>query len=171
MSCLIFIGVGLGVSLVYFLLVQRIPVQMNYATIIVGGLALLGTGVTLFFYRTDQTWLIIPVAIFVILVLMLIVTTIACNRDSWQMHSKFLKYSASAIRLKPSTLLYIPIFFTLLLLFLALTGLEFKNIRSYGERTFDPSTQLYWHQELGFFPVLLLILLSIQTIWGFQFIK
>lgn len=42
--------VALGVSIIYFLLVQFFPKPMNYAAVIVGGLAILATAICLFFY-------------------------------------------------------------------------------------------------------------------------
>ena len=44
--------IALGVSIIYFLLVQFLPKKMNYVAVIVGGLAILVTAFCLFFYQT-----------------------------------------------------------------------------------------------------------------------
>lgn len=75
--------VAFGVSIIYFLLVQFLPKPMNYAAVIVGGLAILATAVCLFLYKTDQKILKIIAGIILLIILLLIIMTVFKNRDSW----------------------------------------------------------------------------------------
>lgn len=90
--------VAIGISFIYFLLVQFLPKIMNYAAVIVGGIIVLVTAVLLFLYKTHQTTLKIIAGVILLLFLLVIIMTILKNNDSWRMHAIFLKYSTKMIK-------------------------------------------------------------------------
>lgn len=162
--------VALGISIVYFLLVQFLPKGMNYVSVVVGGIIIVITAICLFFYNTQQTILKVVAGIALILLFLLIIMTVFKNRDSWRMHGIFLSHSTRIIKQRPLTILYIPIFFLMLVGFAFIVVLEFWSYWSSGTVTFDNETSLF-HELEGFFPLLISIFLIIQTIWGLSFIK
>lgn len=137
------IFIAVGISLLYMLLVQFFPWVMNYAAVVLGWLVILATTICLILYQTDQSGLKIVIGVLLVVMLIVILYNSFKNMDSLRMHAIFLSYSTKMFREKPSTFLYIPMFFIILVAFIMILVLEFTSFWTSGELQFDSKTSLF----------------------------
>lgn len=135
--------VALGFSILYFLLVQCFPTVMNYAAMVVGLIVIVATIICIFTYQTENPGVKIAAGVILIIVFIVIVMTVLKNKDSWDMHRIFLKYSTVMVKDRMTTLLYIPLFFAILVCFVIILVLEFTAYWTTGNVSFDGTKSLY----------------------------
>ena len=87
------------------------------------------------------------------------------------MHSIFLNYATKMICDRCSTLFYIPIFLVILVGFVVILVMEFTAFWTSGEVKFEGSDKALYYTINGAGPIVLMIFLIIQGIWGLSFIK
>lgn len=79
-----------------------------------------------------------------IVVLIVVGCNIFKNMNPLRIYGIFLDYSTKFVRERPITLVYIPIFFTILLAFVVLIVLEFSAFWMSGELTFDKNKDIFY---------------------------
>lgn len=162
--------VALGVSFIFFIIVQCLPKIMNYLVVVVGLVIFVAVIICIFTYGTNYTGFKIALGIVLLILLLLIVCGICKNREAIRVHGIFLSYGTKVFSSKPSTFFYILFFLAILVLFVMLLMLEFTGYWTSGSLNFTPSTNIY-KDLTGQFPTIMTVLLFIQGIWGLGFIK
>lgn len=162
--------IALGLSIIYLLFVQYLPVIMNYFTIVAGVVIMVAVAICLIFYQTDYVaskWIIFAIILFLIIVT---VKTIFLNRNNWTVHKIFLRRSTDTVMQRPYLFSYIPIFILLTAIFLFIMVLTFVSYWGTGYSTFDAEKSLF-HQIHGGFAKFMTVLWFIQLLWGLAFLK
>lgn len=153
----------------FLLSVQFMPKITNYAVVVLAIAFLIASIICIATYQTSQTSILILEATLLGVLLAIILINVFRGFKSWKMYSLFLTYSTKVVYDKKSILLYIPIFWGILFAFIVIIVLEFTAFWSSGSLAFYPENLFYELEGPG--PIVYTVLLAIQAIWGFSFIK
>lgn len=157
-------------SLVYFVLVQLIPLIMNFVVVALGMAMLLIIVICVFTYDTDLVKFKIFIAIFMLVLFVFFALTIYKHFASLYLHSIYLKWSTVMCANRKMSIFYIPIFICIVVGFTAIMIWEFTGFWTAGSINYDPNYQIY-HELSGAYPTVMSFFMVIQLIWGLSFIK
>jgi hypothetical protein len=165
---LICLGVAIGLSILFTILVHCWARPMMWITIISSMVVLLVLAVLLFFYKTSNASKII-ISIFLALLFIIILASIWLYRKQVGVSAIFLDEGTKFTANKPSTIFYIFLFFALTLGFFSMILLEYKGLISVGAPSFDSSELYYKVNTHGMWATW--VVLGIQLVWGLFFLK
>jgi hypothetical protein len=142
---------------------------MNKTSLIAGCIIILVTVIFILAFPTTQLAARIIFAVVLLLLLVTVYFTLRGNPASLAIHGNYLKYSTKVITEHKMLLIYIPIFMTVLILFLLLLGFELKSLWSSAAISFTPDDAYYQFQagQTTFWTMLVFV----QAVWGLSFIK
>ena len=159
-------------SIIYLILVQCLPKCMNVSmlplSILIG---IFGIIVIASFYTKDQQSLRTIITIFMIVLEVFIVISIFRNCTSARVHGIFLNAASNVASWRKSTFFFVPLFLIILILFVGMVLFEFVGFWSNGRKIFLPKEYIYYRLYGFQFSTGVLVILIIQLLWGFSFIK
>lgn len=143
---------------------------MNYIVPILGCLMILACAICIIVYESNQHFAKALELGALFGVLAVIGVSVWRYRTSWRMHGIFLEYGTNFVRGRPAILAYIVIFWVILFAFVVIIVFVFTAYWTSGALTFDGEKDIFYELQGGG-PIALTVLLALQTIWGFNFIK
>ena len=158
-------------SIIYLILVQFIPQCMSYIIIPFCVVSMVFVINLVKVFITKQTSIRTGIFISLIVLVVLIIISALRNCISIRLHAIFLKAGSQVVSWRKSVLFFIPLFLICLIILVAMVSFEFVGFWSNGRKIFLPKEFIYM-QTHGFqFSTGVAVLLVIQLIWGFSFIK
>jgi hypothetical protein len=169
---LISLAISALVGLIYMIVFILLPRALTYAVFVLAGLTLLAAGILLIVQPvkllafSGNAWNIVLGILFILLAIVLVVF-LFCQRQEIELGAIFLVYSNNFLKDKFVLFFYIPLFVVCSFALVVLCIWQFVAIGSANTPTWTPA-QLYRHIQDNVF---LLVLNIIEFIWGIQFIR
>lgn len=136
---LLSLGFSIGLSLLFFFLVNSCPSITLKVTIYLSIAVTLALSVVLFLYKTENKTSKIIIGIFIVVLLVLIVMSTIGFYKAFNLSGIFLKEGTKFTSSSRSTILYIPIFMLMQVGFFLIMLQEYKGFVSSGVPSFNPS--------------------------------
>jgi predicted lysophospholipase L1 biosynthesis ABC-type transport system permease subunit len=133
------LGISIGLSLLFFFLVNSCPNTTLKATIYISIAVILALSVLLFLYKTENKASKIIIGIFLVALLVLLVMSAIGFHKAFKLSGIFLKEGTKFASSSRSTLLYIPTFMLMQVGFFLIILQEYKGFVSHGVPSFNPS--------------------------------
>lgn len=165
---LICLGIAVGLSLIYFILVEFLANSLKMVIIILGMVVLLVVGVLLLFYGHVHT-------LQVVLCVILLITFFACLaslfmlKGSIKLGGLFLEEATRFGSHSRVSLIYIPLFMLLTWGFLIMVIKEYTGFVSVGNPSFSNDRLYYKPNSNGIY--FTMAVLIVQLVWGLSFLK
>ncbi len=136
------LGIGIGLSILFTIVVYFFPRGMIWVTIIGSMVILLVLAVVLFIYKTTNNTKIV-ISIVLALLLIVIVVSIWMYRKQITLSAIFLDEGTKFTSSKPASSFYILLFLALSLGFFFLLIFEYSGLVSMGTPSFNSSSLYY----------------------------
>jgi len=163
------LGLAVGASILFALLVQCIPKIMAWLTIYASLFFLIGLAVVLFFYKTENpSKIYISIALAVLFILIFVSAYVYTKQT--KIGAIFLEQGTNFIASNLSTIFYIILFCSLTLGLFFMIIKEYEGLISIAKPDFDANQDIYYEvNSKGLWIVW--IVLGIQFLWGLSFLK
>ena len=163
------LGLAVGVSILFALLVQCIPKIMAWFTIYASLLVLIGLAVVLFFYKTENpSKMYISIALALLFIVILASTCMYSKQT--EIGGLFLAQGTKFIASNVSTIFYMVLFSFLTMGLFWVIIKEYAGLISIATPEFDASRDLYYEVNSSNL-WMVWIVLGIQFLWGLSFLK
>lgn len=165
LSCLI----GLGICLIFMLLVQQMPRKMTKYTLGFGCLILLIMAIFVLVFPRSYLLARIIFALVIVMLLITIFLNWRKNKNKVAVYGEFASNSAELVSSHKLMIIFVPIFLGILVLFVMIIMFELERLWSSAPVYFDQDS-VYYQFKPGS-TTIWTFLVVVQTVWGLSFIK
>lgn len=162
------LGIAIGLSVLFTIVVNFFPRQIIWVTVIGSLIVLLGLAVVLYAYKTTNNTKII-ISILLALLWIVIAVSIWLYRKQITLSAIFLDEGTKFTANKPSTVFYIFLFLAFSLGFFLMIIYEYSGLVSMGVPSFSNDALYYEVNKRGLWATW--VVLGIQLFWGIFFLK